>query len=155
VASNVPNAALVVTIDVGDETDIHPTRKEPVGARLAIAARKLAYGEEIEHSGPIFKSQSIDGDKVRLTFAHTGGGLVAKDGELVGFTVAGEDQKFHPAIAKIAGDAIVVHSDAVKKPVAVRYAWLPFPEGNLWNGAGLPASPFRTDSFKLTTQDQK
>jgi sialate O-acetylesterase len=84
-----------------------------------------------------------------------GQGLEAKGGKLVGFTIAGEDQKFHPAEAELDGDTVVVHSDAVAKPVAVRYAWLPFPEGNLWNKDGLPASPFRSDSFRVTTQDNK
>ncbi len=80
---------------------------------------------------------------------------MAKDGPLVGFTIAGEDEKFHPAQAEIDGDTIVVSSDEVPKPVAVRYGWLAFPTGNLWNKDGLPASPFRTDSFPITTQDAK
>jgi sialate O-acetylesterase len=155
VSQHVPKSALVVTIDVGDEQDIHPRRKEPVGARLALAARGVAYGEKIEYSGPIYESLDVEGDKVRLHFGHAGSGLVAKDGPLVGFTIAGEDEKFHPAEARIDGDTLVVHSDKVPKPAAVRYAWLPFPAGNLWNHDGLPASPFRTDSFRLTTEDRK
>ncbi|MEX0679311.1 MAG: sialate O-acetylesterase [Pirellulales bacterium] len=155
VSQNVPRSALVVTIDVGDEQDIHPRRKEPVGARLALAARGVAYGENIEFSGPIYDSMSVLDNKVRLRFKHLGSGLVAKADSLLGFTVAGEDQKFHPANAEIEGDTVVVSSDQVQKPLAVRYAWLPYPEGNLWNRDDLPASPFRTDSFPLTTQDQK
>jgi sialate O-acetylesterase len=155
VSQNVPRAALVVTIDVGDEKDIHPRRKEPVGARLALAARGVAYGENIEFSGPIYDSMSVADDKVRLRFKHLGTGLIAKDDSLQGFTVAGEDRKFRPAVATIEGDTIVVHSDQVPKPAAVRYAWLPFPLGSLWNRDGLPASPFRTDSFPITTQNQR
>lgn len=155
VSQHVPRSALVVTIDVGDEQDIHPRRKQPVGARLALAARGVAYGENIEFSGPIYDSMSVADDKVRLRFKHTGSGLVAKGGRLVGFTVAGEDRKFHPARAAIEGDTVVVSSDQVQKPVALRYAWLPYPQGNLWNLDSLPASPFRTDSFPVTTQNQR
>lgn len=155
VSQNVPNSALVVTIDVGNEQDIHPRKKEPVGARLAIAARGVAYGEKIEHSGPMYDSMSAADGKVRLKFKHAGAGLLAKDGPLLGFTIAAEDKQFHAAKAEIEGDAVVVHSDEVSKPVAVRYAWLANPQGNLWNRDGLPASPFRTDSFRLLTQDAK
>jgi sialate O-acetylesterase len=98
---------------------------------------------------------SVADNKVRLHFKHLGSGLVAKGERLVGFTVAGEDRKFHPAHAEIEGDTVVVSGDQVQQPVAVRYAWLPYPEGNLWNRDGLPASPFRTDSFPVTTQDQR
>jgi sialate O-acetylesterase len=155
VSQNVPKTALVVTIDVGDEQDIHPRKKQPVGERLALAARGVAYGENIEFSGPIYDGMSVADDKIRLRFKHLGSGLLPKDGPLVGFTIAGADQKFHPASAEIQGDTVVVRGDLVPKPVAVRYAWLPNPEGNLWNRDGLPASPFRTDSFPITTQDQK
>ncbi len=155
IANEDPRTALIVTIDVGDEQDIHPRNKGPVGARLAMAARGIAYGEDIEYSGPIYDQVKVEGDKVRLSFKHLGGGLVAKDGPLKGFTVAGKDQKFHPAKAEIDGESIVVWSDDVAHPEAVRYAWLAFPEGNLWNKAGLPASPFRTDAFPITTQNNK
>jgi sialate O-acetylesterase len=155
VSQNVPRSALVVTIDVGDEQDIHPRRKEPVGARLALAARGVAYGENVEFSGPIYDSMSVADGKVRLRFKHLGTGLMVKDDSLEGFTVAGDDRRFHPAVAKIEGDTIVVHSDQVQKPVAVRYAWLPYPHGSLWNRDGLPASPFRTDSFPITSQNQR
>ncbi len=154
-SQNVPNTALIVTTDVGDEVDIHPKKKEPVGHRLALAARAVAYGEKIEHSGPLYDKMKIDGNKVTLWFKHTGGGLVAKGGSLTGFTIAGEDQKFHPANATIDGDTVVVTSDAVKNPLAVRYGWVGNPIVNLWNRDGLPASPFRTDSFPITTQDKK
>jgi sialate O-acetylesterase len=152
VANKVPKTALIVTTDVGDEVDIHPRRKEPVGARLALAARGVAYGDKHEYSGPKYESVKVDGNKLRLSFSHTGGGLVAKDGPLAGFTVAGEDKKFHEAKAQIDGETIVVWSDEVPKPVAARYGWLPNPIVNLWNEAGLPASPFRTDDFPLTTE---
>ena len=115
----------------------------------------MAYGESIEFSGPIYDSMSVADNKVRLRFKHLGAGLMAKDDPLVGFTVAAEDRKFHPAAAEIEGNTVVVHSDQVQKPVAVRYAWLPFPQGTLWNRDGLPASPFRTDSFPVTTQNQR
>ena len=135
VTRNVPKTALVVTTDVGDEVDIHPKSKEPVGDRLALAARSVAYGDKIESSGPAYDSVTFDGPKATLHFKHLGGGLVAKDGPLTGFTIAGEDQKFHPATATIAGDTIVVSSDAVPKPVAVRYGWTANPIVNLWNQA--------------------
>jgi sialate O-acetylesterase len=155
VVQNVPKTSLVVTTDVGDERDIHPRRKEPVGARLALAARALAYGEKIEHTGPQYESMKVDGNKAILHFTHTGGGLVAKDGQLAGFTIAGEDQKFHNATAQIEGDTIVVSSDMVSKPVSVRYGWAAYPVVNLWNKEGLLASPFRTDTLPITTQNNK
>jgi sialate O-acetylesterase len=140
-----PNTAMAVTIDCGDANNIHPAHKQPVGARLALAARALAYGEKIEYSGPAFAAMQVAGNRVVLHFTHLGGGLVAKDGPLVGFTIAGADKVCHPAKAEIQGDAIVVSADAVAQPVAVRYGWANVPEGNLYNAAGLPASPFRTD----------
>lgn len=155
VSQQVPKTALAVTTDVGDERDIHPRRKEPVGARLALAARALAYGENVDYSGPLYDSMSVADGKVRLRFKHLGGGLVAKDGPLTGFTIAGEDKKFHAADAVIDGDTVVVSSASVPAPVAVRYGWAAYPVVNLWNKAGLPASPFRTDTFPITTQDKK
>ena len=139
------NTAMAVTIDCGDANDIHPANKKPVGARLALAARALAYGEKIEYSGPIFESVKFDGAKAVLRFTHLGGGLVAKDSELKGFTIAGADKIFHPAQAQISGETVVVNSPEVPSPVAVRYGWANVPEGNLFNQAGLPASPFRSD----------
>jgi len=141
----IPNTAMAVTMDVGEANNIHPGKKEPVGARLALAARALAYGEKIEYSGPEYDSFKVDKNKVVLTFKHVGGGLVAKDGPLKSFTIAGADQKFVDAKAEIVGDTIVVVSDQVPAPMAVRYSWAPVPDGNLWNKAELPASPFRTD----------
>jgi sialate O-acetylesterase len=144
-----PNTAMVVTMDCGDANDIHPTHKQPVGARLALAARALAYGERLEYSGPVFDSMKVAGGTAALHFTHLGGGLVAKGangGALRGFTVAGADKAFHPARAVIRGKTVVVTSDAVAQPVAVRYGWANVPDGNLFNKAGLPASPFRTDA---------
>jgi sialate O-acetylesterase len=140
-----PNTAMAVTIDCGDATDIHPAHKQPVGARLARAARTLAYGEQLEYSGPVFDSMMVRGGRATLQFTHLGGGLVAKAGPLRGFTIAGPDKVFHPAQAKIRGKTVVVTSAAVSEPVAVRYGWANVPEGNLFNQADLPASPFRTD----------
>ncbi len=139
------NTAMAVTTDVGNATDIHPTQKEPVGQRLALAARALTYGERIEYSGPLYASMKAQGDKIALTFTHTGGGLVAKDGELKGFTIAGADGKFVPAKAEIKGDKVVVSGEGVADPKAVRYGWANVPDVNLFNKEGLPASPFRTD----------
>lgn len=144
-AKSVKNTAMVVTLDCGDADDIHPADKQPVGARLALAARALAYGEEIEHSGPVFESMKIRGADAVLHFTHAAD-LVAKDGELKGFTVAGGDQNFLPAKAEIRGNTVVVSAEGISEPVAVRYAWANVPEGNLYNRAGLPASPFRTDT---------
>ena len=140
-----PNTAMAVTSDVGEATDIHPTQKEPVGQRLALAARALAYGEKLEYSGPLYQSLATKGDKITLTFTHTGGGLVAKDGELKGFTIAGADGNFVPAKAEIEGSNIMVSAAGVTEPKAVRYGWANVPDVNLYNKDGLPASPFRTD----------
>lgn len=139
------NTAMAVTLDVGDEKDIHPANKQPVGERLALAARALAYGEQLEYSGPIYASAEFKAGRAVLHFTHIGGGLVAPGGELQGFTLAGSDKVFHPATAAIIGDTIEVSADGVAEPVAVRYAWANFAQGNLFNRAGLPASPFRTD----------
>ncbi len=139
------NTAMAVTTDVGNASNIHPTQKEPVGQRLALAARALTYGEKIEYSGPLYAEMQAEGDKIAVSFTHVGGGLVAKDGELKGFTIAGEDKKFVPAKAEIKGDKIVVSGEGVTKPTAVRYGWANVPEVNLFNKEGIPASPFRSD----------
>ncbi len=147
-----PHTAMAVITDVGDEKDIHPKKKQPVGERLAVAARALAYGEKIEYSGPTYESLTISGRDAILHFGHVGGGLVAKGEKLTGFTIAGEDKKFHNADARIEGSTVVVSSSEVEKPVAVRLGWANFPVVNLWNRDDLPASPFRTDDFPVTTQ---
>jgi len=140
-----PNTAMAVTLDVGDANDIHPTQKQPVGERLALAARALAYGEKIEYSGPIFEGAEFSADAITLRFSHLGGGLVAPGGVLKGFTVLDAQGVAHPAKAEIQGDAVRVSTTGISNPKAVRYAWAHVPEGNLFNRAGLPASPFRTD----------
>ncbi len=139
------NTAMAVITDVGNPTDIHPTRKEPVGQRLAYAARALAYGEKIESSGPLYQSMKTKGDKVAISFSHTGGGLVARDGDLKGFTIAGADGKFVPAKAEIKGNNVIVSAKGVTDPKAVRYGWANVPDVNLFNKEGIPASPFRSD----------
>jgi sialate O-acetylesterase len=141
----VPRTAMAVITDVGNETDIHPTQKEPVGHRLALAARAIAYGENLEYSGPVYASMKIDGDRAILSFTHVGSGLVAKDGELKGFTIAGSDDAFIPAKAVIEGDKVVISNREVAKPVAVGYGWANTPNVNLFNQEDLPATPFRTD----------
>jgi sialate O-acetylesterase len=143
--AKVKNTAMAVTTDVGEAGDIHPGKKEPVGQRLALAARALTYGEKLEYSGPLYDSMAAKGGKIILSFKHIGGGLVSKDGELKGFTIAGEDKNFVPAQAKIQGSNVVVSAEGVSKPKAVRYGWANVPDVNLFNKEGLPASPFRTD----------
>jgi len=144
-----PNVGMAVITDVGDEKDIHPKKKEPVGARLALAARAIAYGEKIEYSGPIYKYMQVGPGHIALHFDHVGKGLVAKDGPLKGFAIAGADGKFVWADAAIEGDVVIVASKEAPRPVAVRYGWADCPVVNLWNKNGLPASPFRTDRAEL------
>lgn len=144
---SVPNSAMAVAIDLGEWNDIHPDRKKEVGDRLALAAEKIAYGENIVYSGPIYQSAKVDGNKIIISFSNVGTGLIANDGEeLSQFAIAGADRKFVWAKAKIAGDQVVVWNDDVPNPMYVRYAWADNPDGaNLYNKEGLPASPFRTD----------
>jgi sialate O-acetylesterase len=143
----VPNTAMATLIDIGEANDIHPLNKKDVGYRLALAAKHLAYSEkEIIFSGPTYHSMQIEGNKIILTFDNIGSGIISQKGVLKQFAIAGIDKEFIWAHAKIQGDKIVVWSDSVKKPVAVRYAWADNPEGaNLYNKEGLPAVPFRTD----------
>ena len=143
----VPNTGMAVTIDIGDVNRIHPQNKQEVGRRLALIARAKTYGEKIPYSGPVYKSQIIHGNKIELEFTHTDNSLLAKGDTLKGFTIAGIDKKFHPALAIIAGDKVIVYSGDVANPVAVRYGWANNPVCNLYNGANLPASPFRTDDW--------
>lgn len=147
---SVPNTGMAVTIDIGEWNDIHPLNKKDVGKRLALAARKLAYKEKnIVYSGPVYKSMKVKGNTIEISFDHIGSGLIAKDGELKQFAVAGADKKFVWANAKIVNNKIIVWSDQIQNPIAVRYAWADNPEGaNLYNKEGLPASPFRTDDFE-------
>ena len=113
---------------------------------MALAARALAYGEKIEYSGPQFDAMTVEGNRAVLHFKHVGGGLVAKDGELKGFTVAGANKTFLPAKAQIQGDTVLVSNEQVTAPTAVRFGWENVPDVNFYNQEGLPASPFRTDS---------
>jgi sialate O-acetylesterase len=149
-----PHTGLAVTVDIGGA--LHPGNKDIVGRRLALAALKVVYGRDLVYSGPIYKSMAVEGDKVRVTFEHVGGGLVARDpetkvegGPLKGFALAGEDQEFHAAQAAIEGDSVVVSCAAVPKPVAVRYAFHQNPQCDLYNREGLPASPFRSDDWPM------
>ncbi|MBM4084805.1 MAG: sialate O-acetylesterase, partial [Planctomycetes bacterium] len=144
----VPNTGMAITIDIGDPKDIHPKNKQEVGRRLGLWALATVYGQKgVAASGPLPAGHQIRGSEVVLSFKHTDGGLVAKGGELKGFAIAAEDRKWLPAQARVEGDKVVVSHPDVKKPVAARYAWTDNPECNLANGAGLPASPFRTDDW--------
>jgi sialate O-acetylesterase len=146
------NTGLAVTIDIGDPDNVHPKNKAPLGERLTKIALVKAYGQKMEFSGPVFAGSVVQGDHVRVKFTHAEG-LTAKDGPLQWFEVAGEDKVFVPATAVIQGDAVVVSSEKVPHPAAVRYAWANYPFGcNLYNGAGLPAAPFRTDDWDVMTK---
>jgi sialate O-acetylesterase len=144
---SVAHTAMAVAIDLGEWNDIHPDNKKDVGERLAIAAQKLVYGENIVHSGPVFHSYKTEGSKIILTFENVGSGLLTKDGNAPAeFSIAGADKKFVWAKTKIDGDNIVVWNDAISQPLHVRYAWADNPVNpNLYNREGLPATPFRTD----------
>lgn len=150
-----PNVGMAVITDVGDENDIHPTKKAPVGARLALAARRIAYREKSHPLQPTYRAMITAGNRIELSFDFVGAGLVAQGGELKGFAIAGPDARFVWAKAEIKGNKVVVSSPDVPHPVAVRYGWADYPIGNLWNKNGLPATPFRTDTFPLTTQPRK
>jgi sialate O-acetylesterase len=147
---SLPNTAMAVTVDIGEWNDIHPLNKKDVGKRLALAAQKVAYGDvEVVYSGPLYKSMTIEGNKIILKFTNIGSGLIVKENDqLKSFAICGTDNKFVWANAKIKNNKVVVWSDKVENPVAVRYAWADNPEGaNLYNKEGLPASPFRTDEY--------
>ncbi|HEX8294970.1 MAG TPA: sialate O-acetylesterase [Chthoniobacteraceae bacterium] len=147
-ALKLPNTAMAVTIDIGDEKDVHPHNKQDVGARLARIALARTYERKVPHSGPVFASMKVEGSKARLKFTEAEG-LTAKDGPLKHFAIAGADGKFVWADAVIEGDSVVASSPQVAEPAAVRYAWSDNPAGcNLYNAAGLPAAPFRTDQEK-------
>lgn len=144
----VPNTGMAVAIDLGEWNDIHPDNKKDVGERLALAALKLAYKEDLVYSGPLYESSAIEGKKIVISFTNTGSGLMTNDSEAPSsFAIAGEDKKFVWASAKIEGNKVVVWNDAVANPKYVRYAWADNPlDPNLFNKEGLPASPFRTDN---------
>ena len=154
-AAKVPNCGLAVTIDTGEANNIHPQDKKIVGERLALIALAQHYGEKIPCQGPTFKSLKHFKGALKIKFSHTDGGLVAKGGIPEEFSIAGADHRWHWADAKIDGDTIIVSSPAVPEPVAVRYAWQSFPKATLYNGAGFPAVPFRTDDWPESTQPRQ
>jgi len=161
-ASINPNTGMAVITDIGDQVDIHPRRKEPVGDRLALLARAHVYNETVEYSGPALSGIKVEGAAIRVSFSHADGLnaievhdssndglLVAPAGKLVGFEIA--DKKYYAADASINGSTVLVTSSSVPSPVAVRYGWANYPVANLSNGAGLPASPFKTDDWPWIT----
>jgi len=152
-ALNLPNTGMAVTIDIGEMFDIHPRNKQDVGHRLALAAKSIAYDQDLTYSGPMYASHVVNGTDVEISFNHIGRGLIVKGDQLTSFQIAGADKKFYWANAQIVGGKVFVSSDKVKSPVAVRYGWAINPECNLYNKDGLPASPFRTDNWKLKTQE--
>jgi sialate O-acetylesterase len=149
-ALSLPNTGMAVIIDIGEWNDIHPLNKKDVGKRLALAACKVAYGNKgVVYSGPMYQSMKNEGNKVILSFANIGSGLISKGGGALNyFAISGADKKFVWANARIDNDKVIVWSDRVSNPIAVRYAWADNPDGaNLYNVEGLPASPFRTDNW--------
>lgn len=151
-ALSVPNTAMAVVSDIGDALDIHPKNKQEVGWRLTQAALGTVYGRKVVYSGPIYESMAVEADHVRLRFKHVDGGLAPNWlGKVKGFAIAGQDGQFVWADAKIDGDSVLVSSDQVAVPVAVRYGWADNPECTLYNKFGLPASPFRTDDWPGAT----
>ena len=141
----VANTAMAVTIDIGDPNNVHPADKQTVGARLALAARALAYGENVEYSGPLFRQATPEGEGIRIWFDHTAGGLIAKGGALQGFEIAGDDGRFVNGAAEVDGMTVVVRNAGVTAPKYVRYGWANAPVVNLFNSAELPASPFTSE----------
>ena len=157
---SLPKTGMAVAIDVGTSNDIHPKDKLDVGLRLAAAAKHIAYGKELVYSGPIYESMKVEGNKIRLSFKNSGGGLtmgvppwitagetIVPPTELTAFAIAGADKNFVWAKAKIVGKDVIVSADEVKEPVAVRYGWANNPKCDLYNKEGFPASPFRTDDW--------
>lgn len=138
------STAMAVTIDIGDADNIHPADKQDVGHRLSLAARAMVCGEHVEFSGPHYRTMSQEGSTLNLYFDNADGGLVMKGEALVGFEIAGPDGRFVPAVSTIRGTTVVLSSPAVPRPTQARYGWLDDPVCNLFNKAGLPASPFRT-----------
>jgi len=151
-----PKTGMAVIIDIGEADDIHPKNKQDVGKRLAKWALARTYGKKLVYYGPVYESMKVNGNRIVLYFDHVGGGLAAGGNEqLKGFAIAGADREFVWADARIEGDTIVVSSDKVSEPVAVRYAWADNPVCNLYNKEGLPATPFRTDDWPGVTVDAR
>lgn len=138
------NTGMAVTVDVGDPQDIHPTNKQDVGLRLALAARGIVYGEKVVYAGPLFRQTVRDGSSMRVYFDHTGGGLKLRGAALNGFEVAGAEGKWIAADARVDGETVVASAPGVREPVRVRYAWANDPPASLFNAEGLPASPFQS-----------
>jgi len=149
------NTGMAVIWDIGNLSNIHPKNKQDVGKRLGLAAQAIAYGENVVHSGPTYRSMRVDGNKAIVQFTSIAGGLTMKGKTLTEFQVAGKDRVFHPAHAEIVDNRVVVISEQVKKPVAVRFAYHDLPKPNLFNKAGLPATPFRTDSWPVLSRQMK
>jgi sialate O-acetylesterase len=156
-ALKLAHTGMAVTIDIGEEKDVHPKNKQDVGHRLALVARARVYGEDVPHASAMFKGMRVEGGRARIVLKDTYGGLKTPDGSAPkGFAIAGADGRFVYARARIEGDAVVVWSEDVGVPVAVRYAWANNPAGcNLYNAAGLPVCPFRTDDWPAKTQEAK
>jgi sialate O-acetylesterase len=152
---SLPRTGMAVTIDIGEAGNIHPLNKQDVGKRLALWAQATVYKQSVVYSGPLYKSMRKSKGTIKISFDHLGGGLVAHDGSPRGFTIAGKDRKFYKALAKIDGNRIIVWSDEVPNPVSVRYGWLDYPDCNIYNKAGLPASPFRTDEWPGVTYEAR
>jgi sialate O-acetylesterase len=144
---SLPATGQASAIDIGDPDNIHPADKQEVGRRLALIAKARVYGISVDYSGPVFSSATVEGNSIRVRFEYADNGLTAAGKPLQSFELAGADRKFHPASASISGSTVVVRSAEVPAPVAVRYAWQNAPEANLFNGAGLPATPFRSDDW--------
>lgn len=139
------NTGMAVTIDVGDPGNVHPSDKQTVGARLALAARAIAYHENVAYSGPMYRETSAEDGAMRVWFTHVDGGLVAEGGAVEGFEVAGEDRKFVAGTARIEGETVVVSNPQIRNPKFVRYGWANVPTVNLFNKERLPASPFTSE----------
>ncbi len=154
---SLPNTGMAVTTDIGEPFDIHPRNKQDVGKRLAAVALHNTYGKDVEDAGPTYQSMKVEGNKVVLSFTHAKGLMTTdKYGYLKGFEVAGADEKFYYAKASIEGGQVIVYSDAVAKPVAVRFGWADDAgDDNLFNKDGFPAAPFRTDTWKGITEKEK
>ena len=153
---SLPNTGMAVTTDIGNSLDIHPKNKQDVGKRLAAIALHNVYKKDVVYSGPMYQSMKVSGNKIIISFTNIGGGLVAKKGELKGFEISGLSGQFYPAVATIDNNRVVVESEMVKYPAAVRFGWKDDAgEDNLFNKEGFPASPFRTDKWKGITEGQK
>jgi sialate O-acetylesterase len=146
-AETLPETGLVVTIDLGEADDVHPKDKSLVGNRLALLALGRVYGEGRSQMGPTVREIAFEGRSVRIAFNPNGGGLIGAGSQLSGFALAGEDHRFYWADSRIEGDSVVLRSESVSKPIAVRYAWADNPECSLYNTEGHPASPFRSDDW--------